>query len=124
SSTERGAGPASPGASGVTVEDVVRLELERAAPRAFEDALAPDVPAAVRTRAALALARLEHRTAAPLLFRAAKDEAVAVRRHAAFGLGQLDLGLVAGRDLHDEVRRGIETFLTGWYGREASAPVR
>lgn len=107
-----------------TLDDVVRLELERATPRAFEDALHPANPVEVRARAALALARLEQRGAAPLLFRAAKDSAPEVRRHAAFGLGQLDLAFAPGREMHDDTRRGVEDLLVGWYGRETDGSVR
>lgn len=106
-----------------TLADVERLEIERAAPRALAPALSADAADDVRARAALTLARLEHVDAAPLLFLAAKDESAAVRRHAAFGLGQLDLALVDKRELHDEMRRGIEAFLVSWHGREQSAGV-
>lgn len=107
-----------------TVDDVVRLELRRAPPREFEGALSPPAPAEVRARATLALARLEHTGALPLLYRAAKDDSALVRRHAAFGLGQLDAGLVPDRDLHDEMRIGVESFLVAWHGSEVSPAVR
>src|SRR5688572_22602644 len=79
------------GASG-PIAQIARLEQERTTPEAFKAFLA-DEDAGVRSRAVLALARLEHRSALDPLVAASKDADASVRAVAAFGLGQLDLAI-------------------------------
>jgi cyclophilin family peptidyl-prolyl cis-trans isomerase/HEAT repeat protein len=108
----------------LSVADVELLEVQRMSARALEPALSSSAPQPVRARAARALARVERLDAAPLLMRAAKDEDVPTRLAAAFGLGQLDLALVAGNELHDETRAGVEDYLALWLTRERAPAVR
>lgn len=102
---------------------VARAEQERAAPSAFAGALAADDPL-VRARAALALARLEHTAALPLLLRAMDDGDERVRREAAFGLGQLDLALDPSSSAHQLVRGQAEKRLLEALSQEGDAVVR
>ena len=119
-----GTGTGAPAAGDVSLEDVVRYELQRISPRVLAPAIDPESPEVVRARAALALARTERTDAAPLLMQASKDESAQVRARAAFGLGQLDLGLVDGVAVHDATRRGVEEHLALWLKREENAEVR
>lgn len=89
---------------------VARAEQERAAPSAFAAALT-DEQAAVRARAVIALARLEHTTTLPLLLLAMDDVDAGVRRAAAFALGQLDLALEPSSADHEGVRSQAEARL-------------
>jgi cyclophilin family peptidyl-prolyl cis-trans isomerase/HEAT repeat protein len=102
---------------------IARAEHERAAPGAFASALAAEDPA-VRARAVLALARLEHAGTAPLLLRAMDDGDAGVRREAAFGLGQLDLALDRASTSHQAVRGQAEQRLVAALFKEGDASVR
>lgn len=104
--------PAAPDApDAITVLDVAQLEVERATPSVFEEALQLAQPPAVRARSALALARAEHTEAIAGLLLAVGDEHAVVRRHGYFGLGQLDLALVEGLPSHDDRRSAVEQVL-------------
>ncbi|MFZ9888323.1 MAG: HEAT repeat domain-containing protein, partial [Myxococcota bacterium] len=101
-----------------------RMERARVTPRAFEPALAASHDVAVRSRAMLALARLEHIDAVPLLFAGSRDDSPTVRAHAAFGLGQLDEALSLEKALHQEIRKGVERRLVVWLSGESDREVR
>jgi cyclophilin family peptidyl-prolyl cis-trans isomerase/HEAT repeat protein len=103
-----------------------RLEQERAAATSiakYLDAVAfPD--AAVRAKAALVLARLEHTATEPLLEKALADGDASVRAAAAFGLGQLDLALDPKFSAHQLVRNAAEKRLIAALSTERDVEAR
>lgn len=100
-----------------------RAEQERVAPTAFKSWLADEDPA-VRARAVLAVARLEHTGALAPLLNAMNDVDARVRANAAFGLGQLDLALEPTESEHQKVRSAAEKRLVEALAREGDASVR
>src|SRR5687768_14301193 len=86
---------------------IARAEQERIAATAFKTWLADEDPA-VRARAVLAVARLEHVAALAPLLVAMNDADARVRANAAFGLGQLDLALDPAESEHQKVRGAAE----------------
>lgn len=100
-----------------------RLEQERAAPATFAPSLASE-DAALRRRAVVAIARLEHTTAVPFLVQALDDPSAAVRASAAFGLGQLDLALDPKVTAHEAIRDDVEKTLVTALEAERDAGVR
>lgn len=115
-------GPPEPPPLDVTM--IEHMERARVTPRAFEPALATSNDVAIRARATLALARLEHLNATPLLFVGSRDPAPLVRRQAAFGLGLLDGAISNDYELHHQIRRGIERRLVVWLSGEPDQSVR
>ncbi len=102
---------------------IARAEQERVAATAFKSWLADEDPA-VRARAVLAVARLEHVAALAPLLGAMNDVDARVRANAAFGLGQLDLALEPTVSEHQQVRSAAEKRLVEALSKEGDASVR
>lgn len=100
-----------------------RLEQERAPPAAFASFLASE-DATLRRRAVIALARLEHTAALPLLSQALADASAGVRAAAAFGLGQLDLAFDPKVAAHETARDDVERALVAALAAEKDGAVR
>lgn len=113
----------------IDVDDIdtpilAQWERERAHPQKMALGISLEADEDVRVRAALALARLQHQQALDGLIAALRDPSPAVRRTAAFGLGQLDEALVDNRATHHGARDRIQTHLIGSVNREADPQVR
>ena len=110
-------------ASDVAKGSVAASEGIRAAAATFAPALA-STDAGTRSRALLALARLERLDAVEPILAAVKDPDPSVRALAAFAAGQLDLALDPQRAAHEEMRQVIESVLVAALAAEGQAPVR
>lgn len=112
-------------ASLVSERELLKLELSRAPASEFRRALREENPARTRSRATLALARLEHVDAIEPLSASLADDDPGVREHAAFGLGQIGLSLASStQEGAPESLRTIETRLLGAFRKERDSRVR
>jgi cyclophilin family peptidyl-prolyl cis-trans isomerase/HEAT repeat protein len=105
-------------------QEIARFEIERRAASAFAPFISADSSVADRRRAALALARIERIDAAQALLALLIDEDAIARTHAAFGLGQIDLVLVANNPAHGELRERVESALAARARQETDTLAR